>query len=98
MHYISPFRSLGISDFDAIDKNTLNLAKKKLLAEIDLSPTNTIIREGQELSKDTIIKTFDKLTQVNNWETHRAIAKDLPLLAFLENQTFANNIFASGKE
>jgi hypothetical protein len=88
MYYISPFHSLGISDFDITDKTSLNLVKKKFLAEIELSPTNTIIKGHQELTKDAVLKTFDNLSQMGNWEAHRAIAKTLPFWLFWKIRHF----------
>jgi hypothetical protein len=87
MHYVSPFESLGMSDFDKIDKSSLNLAKKKMLADIELSNTHTILRGGKEMTKDDIIKTFDGLSNISDWDAHRLIAQDETLLAFLENHS-----------
>jgi hypothetical protein len=86
MPYSSPFTTLGVEDIGHIsDKNALNLAKKKLLAEIDLSNTQTILRGKREMTKDDVLKAFDTIGSINNWQYHRAIANDKVLLNFLEN-------------
>ena len=85
MHYVSPFESLGVSNFENIDKSSLNLAKKKLLAEIELSNTHSILRGKREMTKDDVLKAFDTMTEVENWDFHRLVAKDSILLRFLED-------------
>ncbi len=85
MQYISPFIALNITDFDTFDKSNLTLAKKKLLAELELSPTNTVLVSGQEMSKNDVIKWFDNFPNSSELAFHRDIAKDKTLLSFLEN-------------
>ncbi len=85
MPYNSPFTTLGVEDIGHIgDKSALNLAKKKLLAEIDLSNTQTILRGEREMTKDDVLKAFDTIGGIGNWAYHRAIANDKILLNFLE--------------
>jgi hypothetical protein len=85
MPYTSPFTTLGVEDIGHIsDKNALNLAKKKLLAEVDLSNTQTILRGKREMTKDDVLKAFDAIGTMGNWEHHRAVAQDTVLLNFLE--------------
>jgi hypothetical protein len=87
IRYTSPFKELGIDDeLEVIDKPSLNLAKKKLLAEIDLSTTHSILRGKREMTKDDVLKAFDNISEVENWDYHRIIAKDPILLRFLEER------------
>jgi hypothetical protein len=88
--YISPFRNLGLDLTAEIDKNTLNLSKKRLLAELDLSRTGTIMRGGVEMTKNDVIQLFDGLGNVENLDFHRQIANNRGLLAFLEKQKLDN--------
>lgn len=86
MQYISPFEELGIELDGNLDKNDLNLAKKRLLAELDLSESPTILRGSVELTKNDIINQFDKLAGVKNWDFHRLIAADKALLGFIKSK------------
>jgi hypothetical protein len=84
--YYSTYTHLGIEDdIETLDKQSLNLAKKKLLAEIDLSPTQTILRGRKEMTKDDVLKAFDALPNDEQWHFHRLISQDSRLLAFLED-------------
>jgi hypothetical protein len=84
--YISPFRNLGLDLTAELDKNALNLAKKRLLAELDLSRTGTILRGSVEMTKNDVLQLFDSLGSVENVDFHRQIANNRGLLAFLEKQ------------
>jgi hypothetical protein len=84
--YISPFRNLGLDLSQEVDKNALNLAKKRILAELDLSQKTTLIRGGIEMSKNDIVQLFDGFNKVENLDFHRQIATNRGLLAFLEKQ------------
>ena len=86
VQYISPFRNLGLDLTAELDKNTLNLAKKRLLAELDLSRTGTILRGSVEMTKNDVIQLFYGLGNADNLEYHRQIANNRGLLAFLEKQ------------
>ncbi len=86
MRYTSPIRALGIDEtLEVLDKNALNLAKKKLLAEIDLSESHSILRGGREMTKDDVLKAFDAMPEVGNWRFHQLIYQDNVLLKFLES-------------
>ncbi|MEY4904292.1 MAG: hypothetical protein RLZZ292_2107, partial [Bacteroidota bacterium] len=52
MTYTSPFRLLDLGAGATLDKSVLNLAKKKILAELDLSSSQTIVLAGQEMTKN----------------------------------------------
>lgn len=86
MLYVSPFQELGLEVDGNLDKASLNLAKKRLLAELDLSEKPTILRGSMELTKNDIINQFDKLAAVKNWDFHRLIAADKALLEFLQHK------------
>ncbi len=86
MRYVSPFQELGIVADGNLDKSDLNLAKKRLLAELDLSSKPTILRGAVEMTKDDIIKQFDKLNSIKNWDFHRLVLADKSLLEFVQNR------------
>jgi hypothetical protein len=94
MRYISPIRHLNI-DTNHVDatgnmpKSVLNLAKKRLLAEIDLSPKQTIWQGQTEMSKNDVLKWFDQLAVSGELGFHILIAQDPVLLTFLEQQHLA---------
>jgi hypothetical protein len=85
MRYVSPFQQLGIEADGNLDKSDLNLAKKRLLAELDLSSKSTILRGSVEMTKDDVIKQFDKLNSVQNWDFHRLVLADNSLLKFVRD-------------
>ena len=80
MRYVSPFQELGIEIDGNLDKENLNLAKKRLLAELDLSDSSTILRGSVEMTKNDIITQFDKLASVKNWDFHRLITACVELI------------------
>jgi hypothetical protein len=86
MRYVSPFQELGIEIDGNLEKSDLNLAKKRLLAELELSSIPTILRGSMEMSKDDIIKQFDKLGSIRNWDFHRLVLADNALLNFVQNK------------
>jgi hypothetical protein len=91
VRYISPIRHLEI-DTNQVDatgnlpKSVLNLAKKRLLAEIDLSQTQTVWVGSIEMTKNDVLKWFEALTQSGEFGFHVLIARDGILLDFLEKQ------------
>jgi hypothetical protein len=86
MRYVSPFQELGIEADGNLDKSDLNLAKKRLLAELDLSSKPTILRGSVEMTKNDIINQFDKLNSIKNWDFHRLVLADKSLLEFVQNR------------
>lgn len=96
MFYVSPFQALGLEVDSNLDKANLNLAKKRLLAELDLSEKPTILRGTLELTKNDIIKQFDQLAAVKNWDFHRLIAVDKALLDFLQHKYWKYWIINNG--
>jgi hypothetical protein len=95
MQYISPFQTLGIEAKD-ISPDGMKLAKKKLLAELELSDTATILRGGKEMTKDDALKAFDNLGGTSDWYFHGLVTKDKPLLDFLEKQIVSPKILYTG--
>jgi hypothetical protein len=95
MQYISPFQTLGIEAQD-ISPEGLKLAKKKLLAEFELSDSATILRGGKEMSKDEALKAFDNLGSTSDWYFHGLIAKDKSLSDFLNKQILSTTILYTG--
>ena len=89
MRYVSPFEELGIEIDGNLNKENLNLAKKRLLAELDLSDAPTILRGSVEMTKNDIIIQFDKLASVKNWDFHRLIAADKALLDFIQHKDWS---------
>jgi hypothetical protein len=91
VRYISPIRHLEI-DTNQVDasgnlpKSVLNLAKKRLLAELDLSATQTIWIGHAEMTKNDVLKWFEQLTQSGELGFHVLIARDNVFLEFLEKQ------------
>jgi hypothetical protein len=85
MHYVSPFQDLGLDIVQNLEKSDLNLAKKRLLAELDLSSETTLKKEGMELTKNDIIYQFDRLATVKNWDFHRLVFVDKSLLELVQN-------------
>jgi hypothetical protein len=86
MRYVSPFQELGIELDSSLGKADLHLAKKRLLAELDLSDGVTILRGSTELTKNDVINQFDKLAAIDDWDFHRLVFKDKGLLNFLQNR------------
>jgi hypothetical protein len=85
MQYINPFELLDITTTNPsnMDGVTVNKAKRKLLAEIDLSDTNTIQYKGIELSKSDCIRITDDLDNKDKYEFHLFILQDKYLNEFL---------------
>jgi hypothetical protein len=84
MPYISPLRFLHLDTDATLDKASLNLAKKKILAEMELSTQGTIELGGQTMTKNDVLRWFDHFGKTKDWAYHQAIAQDKCLLNFLE--------------
>jgi len=93
MQYISPLSILGtLSTSDATDKKGLAVAKKKMLAELELNGGSTVFIKGKEFTKNDIVTFFDNIQQSDDLAYHIAVANDVFLLKFLENNTLENKI------
>ena len=84
--YVSPFSILGIDASQSADKQSVTLAKKKLLAEIELSSSQTIFISGKEMTKNDLLNLFDGLEKSEEAKFHKMIADVPELLAFLEQK------------
>jgi len=90
MQYISPFALLQTLTPGQADKQSLALAKKKMLAELELNGGAVVTINGNEFTKNDIVNFFDNLQQTGNLSFHIIVANDAVLLRFLE-QHFLNN-------
>jgi hypothetical protein len=86
MNYLSPFYILPevFAEGREIDKSTLKQARKVLMAEFELQGQATIFIHEKEYDKDGVLKFFEDLEKDTNFEFHRLIFHDKPLLKFLE--------------
>lgn len=86
--YINPYKLLGIEaeNFSEVDNTVINKAKRKLIAEIELSDTNTISHFGADLNKADCIKVIDELDNKNKREFHLFIIQNKPLYNFLTSR------------
>ncbi len=99
MPYISPLKFLegiNLPIEPKLDKSTLRIARQALLAEIDLSPTQTVQMGSSLLTKNDVIQFFDGLQASEHLRYHEAIHADTPLLDFFTSgkipvQPIANN-------
>jgi hypothetical protein len=85
MPYINPYDLLGITpeNLSDVDGATINRARKKLLAEIELSDTNTIVHAGFEISKGDCLRVIDDLDDRDKKEFHFFIYQHKHLKRFL---------------
>ncbi len=95
MAYQSPlhfFSQLNLPINNAqLDKEHLALARKMLLAEIDLSDTQTLKKGNVELTKNDILNLFEDLKNSENLTYHTAVFADKVLLKFLEEFKIEDN-------
>lgn len=75
---------MELSAADTIDRKDLLLAKKKMLAELELNDGKGVEINGREVSKNDIIRFFDDLQQSSDLSYHLAVYHDKVLLRFLE--------------
>jgi len=73
------------------DEKAILLAKKKMLAELELSCGTSIIVNNTEVTKNDIIVYIDNLLQTGNLAYHAAIAEDTVLLDFLQKGILTPN-------
>ena len=91
MQYISPLHFIELSSTDTIDRKDLLLARKKMLAELELNEGSGLEINGKEVSRNDIVRFFDDLQQSADLSYHLAIYKDPVLLKFLEYNTLEKN-------
>src|SRR5262245_38896238 len=87
MQYLSPSTLLGGSIPTPFDKKAIQLGRKKLLAELELTGGDSIDINGVTLTKGNIIDYFEALQQENVIDYHNAVEEDTVLRDFLETHT-----------
>ena len=90
MRYLSPASIFKGSLPYPLDKKSIQLGRKRLLADLELSSGDTLDINGRPFTKSDIIDYFDKLQEDPNIGWHNAIAEDKVLMTFLENATLQN--------
>lgn len=85
MHYINPYDLLEITteNLSDVDGATINKARRKLLNEIELSETNTIVHAGIEINKGDCLRAIDDLDNRDKKEFHFFIYQHKHLKRFL---------------
>lgn len=73
-----------------MDPDALRLERKRLLLEIQISPTQTTILHEKEVGKNDVIELFDQLDGVTDLAFHRIIYDNTDLLNLLETQKIPN--------
>ena len=97
MQYLSPSTFFGETLSGPLDKKAIQLGRKKLFAELELSGGSTIELHGKPFTKNDIIKYFEDLLKEDALAYHNAVGEDQALLGFLEqaymgrNEKFLNN-------
>jgi hypothetical protein len=87
MQYISPVSLLETLTPGQADKKSFALAKKKLLAELELNGGTSVTVNGREFTKNDILVYFDNLQEEDDLAYHMMIAGNPVLLRFLEHNT-----------
>lgn len=87
MVYQNPFYYLSIdpAQFMEQPEKVLKRKKKELLAEFELSEKKTILLEGVEFDKDTVLGMLEGLTKRQAQLHHKTIFEHADLRKFLEN-------------
>ncbi len=89
MHYQSPLHKINAIaiaiDYKGDRIDGLRL-RKQLFAELDISKNISIVINGDEFSKDDIIKLIDSYLLIDDLALHEFIYKNKEVLHFLENE------------
>jgi hypothetical protein len=85
MQYLSPATFSGETLSAPLDKKAIQLGRKKLFAELELSGGSTIELHGKPFTKNDIIKYFEDLLKEDALAYHSAVGQDQVLLGFLEH-------------
>jgi hypothetical protein len=85
MQYLSPSSLSGESLAGPLDKKAIQLERKKLFAELELSGQTTIEMNGRSFNKNDIIQYYEDLLKEDALKYHAAVAQDPILKIFLEN-------------
>ena len=84
MQYLSPSSLSGEPITIPLDKKAIQLERKKLFAELELSGETTIEMNGRSLTKNDIIHYYEDLLKEDGLKYHSVVAEDPVLLVFLE--------------
>lgn len=98
MQYISPVALLETLTPGQADKKGFSLAKKKMLAELELNGGSVVTISGREFTRNDIIVFFDNLQHTDNLSYHIIVANDAVLLRFLEYNFLENRDRFSNNE
>ncbi|WP_276480254.1 hypothetical protein [Paraflavitalea pollutisoli] len=85
MQYLSPAAVLGESLSGTLDKKAIQLGRKKLFADLELSGGSTIELQGRSFTKNDIVQYLESLLKEDALSYHSAVNEDQVLLGFLEN-------------
>jgi hypothetical protein len=85
MQYFSPSSLSGETLAAPLDKKAIQLERKKLFAELELSGQTTIEMNGRSFNKNDIIQYYEDLLKEDALKYHAAVAEDPILKVFLEN-------------
>lgn len=93
MKYISPFHKLpeSVLPQNLSSLKEIKMMQKLLLAEIELSTTQSIFIGETEMTKFDVLTLLDNLKKDNILEIHLAIYAEKKLLNFLENDIFPDD-------
>lgn len=83
MPYTSPFELAGLPSDRAISPEDLKRAKAKLLAEFELKGKTTIIWEGRELDRQTVLNLLEDLANPRALHFHQTVAAYPNLAKFI---------------
>ena len=84
MQYLSPSSLSGDPIVTPLDKKAIQLERKKLFAELELSGETTIEMNGRAFTKNDIIQYYEDLLKEDGLKYHSTVAEDPILLVFLE--------------
>lgn len=85
MSYLSPFQLLDLQlGPEGLSSKDLKRAKKRLLAELELSPGQQLQLAGKRLSKNDLLELFEQLEDPAERDLHQRIYRHKSLLQFLE--------------
>ena len=88
-NYINPIELLCLDTITGFDNLEIRKAKKRLLAEIELSENETINYNGIELTKSDCIKAIDELDYNDKKDFHLFIYQNNELNTFLKKGDLA---------
>jgi hypothetical protein len=97
MQYLSPSTFSGETLSASLDIKAIQLARKKLFADLELSGGSTIELNGKAFTKNDIIQYFESLLKEDALSYHNAVGEDQVMLIFLEHawigrkEKFQNN-------